>query len=61
MEIDSSIPPDKRSRSQTWPLAKAKDWIAVRVVAARTRTGQIIWLLTTAPAERLSSVEVLEL
>jgi hypothetical protein len=33
----------------------------VRVVAARTRTGQIIWLLTTAPAERLSSVEVLEL
>jgi hypothetical protein len=56
------IPPERRSRShKTWPLAKAKDWIPVRVVAARTRAGQIIWVLTTAPADRLGTVEVLEL
>jgi hypothetical protein len=56
------VPPDKRSRShKPWPLARAKEWIPVRVVAARTRTGQIIWVLTTAAAERVSSVEVLEL
>jgi DDE family transposase len=56
------IPPEKRSRShKTWPLAKAQDWIPVRVVAARARTGQIIWVLTTATAERLNSAEVLEL
>ncbi len=37
------VPPDKQSRShKTWPLAKAKEWIPVRVVAARTRTNQII-------------------
>ena len=56
------VPPDKQSRShKTWPLAKAKEWIPVRVVAARTRTNQIIWVLTTAPDDRLSPVEVLEL
>ncbi|HEU0058577.1 MAG TPA: transposase [Hyphomicrobiaceae bacterium] len=56
------VPPDPRSRShKTWPLAKAKDWIPVRVAAARTRAGHIIWVLTTAPADRLGTVEVLEL
>ena len=55
-------PPDKQSRShKPWPLDSAKDWIAVRVVAARTRTSQIIWILSTAPAERLSPAEILEL
>jgi hypothetical protein len=56
------IPPDKRSRShKPWPLHQAKDWIAIRVVAARTRAGQIIWVLTTATQDRLTPVEVLEL
>lgn len=61
-ELMLPVPPDKRSRShKPWPLDSAKDWIAVRVVAARTRTSQIIWILSTAPAERLSPAEILEL
>ena len=56
------VPPEPRSRShKPWPLEKASAWIAVRVVAARTRTDQIIWILTTATADRLNLVEVLEL
>lgn len=56
------IPPEKRSRShKPWPLAKAIDWIPARVVAARTRTGQVIWLLSTVTDARLSAVDVLKL
>ena len=56
------IPPDKRSRShKSWPLVQAKDWIPVRVVAARTRVGHIIWVLTTVTENRLTAIEVLEL
>lgn len=40
---------------------KAIDWIPARVVAARTRTGQVIWLLSTVTDARLSAVDVLEL
>lgn len=56
------VPPDRRSHShKPWPLASAVDWIPVRVVAARTRAGQIIWVLTTVAKERLAGVEILEL
>jgi len=60
------IPPEgwKHGKSKShkpWPLGKAKDWISVRVVAARTRPGHVIWILTTLPASALSAVQVLEL
>jgi hypothetical protein len=61
-EVMLPVPPDKRSRShKPWPLHQAKAWIVLRVVAARTRTGPIIWVLTTATKDRLSTGEVLEL
>lgn len=49
------IPPDSyNSRSgKGWSLGRAKDWIPARVVAGYTRSGEIIWLITNAPAECL--------
>jgi len=60
------IPPEgwqhgKSKSHKPWPLAKAKAWIAVRVVAARTRPGHVIWVLTTLPATSLSGAQILEL
>jgi hypothetical protein len=56
------IPPEHRTKSRKpWPLAKARDFIPARVIAARTRTGELIWLLTTAAEEELAITEALEL
>jgi len=56
------IPPERATRShKPWSLAKAIDWVPSRVVAARTRKGEVIWVLTTLPYEEVSSVRVLEL
>lgn len=54
-------PPPGKKHAWSWPLAKAQEWIPARLVAARTRTGEVIWLLTTAPATVLSPVQVLQL
>jgi Transposase DDE domain len=63
-EVLVPIPPDsyRRRKSHTpWPLHKAVDWIAARVVAARTRQGEVIWVLTTLPEAKASSGQILEL
>lgn len=62
-EVLVPIPPDSyhHRKSHTWPLHKAVDWIAARVVAARTRQGEIIWVLTTLPEAQASDGQILEL
>jgi hypothetical protein len=57
------IPPDDyNSRSDKgWSLSRAKDWIPARVVAGRTRTGEIIWLITTAPAQLIPAAAATDL
>ena len=53
------IPPDKETKShKPWKLSDATDWIPARIVAARTRDGDPIWLLTTVPIAQLTDVEV---
>jgi hypothetical protein len=63
-EILVPIPPEslrRRKSHKTWPLGKAEDWIAVRVVAARTRKGEVIWVLTTLPESAAGAGQILEL
>jgi IS4 transposase len=62
-EVLVPVPPDSyhRRKSHTWPLHKAVDWIAARVVAARTRQGEIIWVLTTLSEAQASDGQILEL
>lgn len=43
------IPPPPTKSHKPWDLAKAIAWIPVRAVAARTRSGEVIWILTTLP------------
>jgi IS4 transposase len=61
-ELLLPIPPPKETKSKkSWALSKAVAWLPVRVVAARTRNGGAIWVMTTLAAELVSDVDVLEL
>lgn len=62
-EIVVPIPPDAYdSRSDKgWSLRRAKDWREARVVAGRTRSGEIIWMITTAPATLIPAAAATEL
>src|ERR1035438_2654973 len=44
-----SIPPPPTKSHKTWDSAKAIAWIPARAVAARTRSGEVIWILSTLP------------
>ena len=61
-QIQVPIPPERPSKShKPWALARATAWVPARAVAARTRHGEVIWLLTTLPAEQASVSELLRL
>ena len=56
------VPPDDRKQHKQWRLRQAKSWLPVRLIGARPKNdSRPIWLLTTAPKERLAASEVLEL
>lgn len=61
-DIMVPIPPESASRShKSWPLSRAVDWVPARLVAARTRRDEVIWVLTTLPADRADPAQVMDL
>jgi hypothetical protein len=62
LNIIIPVPPQKRSKShKSWSLSKAVAWIPARVVAARTRNGDVIWILTTTFSAEASALRIMEL
>lgn len=62
LDILVPVPPDQTSKShKTWSLKKAKAWIPARMIAARTRKGNVIWVLSTLPKAKASDVEIMDL
>jgi Transposase DDE domain len=56
------VPPEKSSKShKSWSLSRAVAWIPARAVAARTRLGEVIWLLTTLPVEQAKPSELMQI
>jgi len=56
------FPPRRKTKSnKSWPLSQAIDWLWVRVIAARTRNGKIIWVLTTLDPGLATPLAVLDL
>lgn len=55
------VPPPRTKSHKTWDSAKALAWIPVRVIASRTRTGEVIWILTTLSSAALPALAVLGL
>jgi hypothetical protein len=62
-DVSIPIPPDDFNWKihKSWSLSKAKGWIPARIVAGRTKKGEVIWMLTTLSRERLSDEAVLTL
>ncbi len=47
------VPPDNAVRA--WHVRKAKAWVCGRIIAFRNKKGEVIWLFTDLPSERLSA------
>jgi hypothetical protein len=58
-KITIPVPPDPSPK--TWNSAKAVAWIAARAIAARTRTGEVTWVLTTLPDKQMPAIGILGL
>jgi hypothetical protein len=56
------IPPERQTKShKPWRLEDAIAWEPARVTAGRTRTGEIIWVLSTLPATDFPPLYILSL
>jgi hypothetical protein len=55
------VPPEATKSHKTWDSAKAIAWIPARAIAARTRAGEVIWILTTFTAAQLPAIAVMGL
>ena len=60
-KITIPVPPQPTRSHKIWDSAKAIAWIPARAVAARTRKGEVIWVLTTLPGKQMPAVGVLAL
>jgi hypothetical protein len=55
------VPPPATKSHKPWDSAKAIAWLEARAIAARTRTGEVIWILTTLPAIHLAALDAMAL
>jgi len=59
--IKIPVPPPRTKSRKVWDTAHAIDWVSARAIVARTRTGEVFWLLTTLSAADLPTDRVLAL
>jgi hypothetical protein len=55
------VPPRATKSHKIWDSAKAIAWIPARAIAARTRAGQVVWILTTFDGSQLPAIAVMGL
>ena len=55
--ITIPVPPTSTKSHKTWDSAKAIAWLPARALASRTRSGEVIWLITTLDAAQLPPVQ----
>lgn len=60
-KISIPVPPRPTRSHKTWNSDKAIAWIPARAIAARTRTGEVTWVLTTLPAKQMPAIGILGL
>ena len=60
-EVLIPVPPKPTKSHKVWKAEKAIDWIPARAVAARTRAGEVIWILTTLPAAAVPALAIMGL
>ena len=60
-KITIPVPPAATPSHKSWDSAQAMAWIPARALAARTRTGEVTWLLTTLPGKPMPAIGLLGL
>lgn len=60
-KITIPVPPAATRSHKTWNSAKAIAWVTARAICARTRAGEVTWLLTTLPAKQMPAIGILGL
>jgi hypothetical protein len=55
------VPPKPTKSHKVWKLEKAMAWVPARAIAARTRTGEVIWIVTTLDISAVPAVAVMGL
>ena len=55
------VPPPATRSHKTWNSARAIAWLSARAIAARTRTGDVTWIVTTLPAQQMPALGILGL
>lgn len=55
------VPPDGKGTGAAWKESEAIALHSIRLVAARTKTGEVIWLLTTLTPEELNESDACDL
>ena len=57
VSVTIPVPPTSTKSHKTWDSAKAIAWLPARALASRTRSGEVIWLITTLDATQLPPVQ----
>jgi hypothetical protein len=56
--IKIPVPPPPTRSHKTWDSAKAIAWIPARAIATRTRTGEVVWIITTLPTQQMPAIGI---
>lgn len=59
--ITVPVPPQPTKSHKLWKSSRAIDWIPARAIAARTRSGEVFWIVTTLNAAELPALQVMAL
>jgi hypothetical protein len=57
--ITIPVPPKLTKSHKIWDSAKAIAWLPARALASRTRSGEVIWLITTLDATELPGLQAM--
>ena len=60
-EVLIPVPPQPTKSHKIWNSAKAIAWVPARAIAARSRAGEVIWILTTLDAAQMPSLAAMGL
>ena len=59
--ITIPVPPKPTKSHKIWKTSQAIAWIPARAIAGRTRSGDVIWIVTTLDAKQLPALQAMAL
>ncbi len=60
-QITIPVPPTPTKSHKIWKTSRAIAWIPARAIAGRTRSGEVIWIVTTLDSKQLPALQAMAL